>query len=520
MLDSEFLIYDKRAGKRHVQIGLGFALILLLGSAAMIPGRLHQLERIAIFVPVLDTMHLLFSCIIAAVLYAMGSVLRARALTALATGYACVGFLAVAHALTYPLTFSPTGFFGSREDSPTWIYLVWHTMLPAAIIVYALLKERPQRPGLRGPNIALCLAGAALPAVVTVWMTTGPSAYNDLERDRVADIWHFAVLLLNAGTILLLWRGRRSILDLVLMLTLWTWFLEYVLVLPSAARFSVGWYAGRVMGLFSGLVVLLMLLIEMSRLYARTVMLIAAQSRERDNRLMLGEAVGGFISHELRQPLAAIGLNAYTAQKLGVDAGSELARVLDDLVQDSRHAADVIESTRALFGGVGGDRRPTDINQLICDTLLMTSQDLRNRNVKVRAELDANLPLVSVNRLQMQQVFLNLFFNAVEAMSEMTERPRELTIRSRNGNAGLVIQVEDNGPSIAAGAGDKIFAPFFSTKKQGTGMGLSICRSVMQAHGGSIQVFSQAPFGVSFEILLPWGEQPVPSPRAEKSAAL
>src|SRR5689334_10104441 len=142
MLDSEFLIYDTRAGKRHVQIALGFALILLLASAAMIPCRADQLERIAIFIPVLDTTHLLFCCIIAAVLYAMGGVLRARALTVLATGYACVGFLATAHALTYPLTFSPTGFFGSRNDSPTWIYLVWHTVLPAAIIIYALLKER------------------------------------------------------------------------------------------------------------------------------------------------------------------------------------------------------------------------------------------------------------------------------------------------------------------------------------------------------------------------------------------
>ena len=509
MLEIEFLIYDRRAGKRHVQIALGFGLLLLLASLAILRCRTEPLHRLDAFIPVIDTMHLLFCCIIATVLLSLASVLRAKALIALGTGYVFVGFIAFAHALTYPDTFTHTGLFGAHNDTVTRLYLIWHTSLPVAIIVYALLKDgpHPHMPArLPVRTILLCLAGAAVAAVAATWFaTTGkPLQLGDvITGTTYVDFWHYLVMVLSAATIVLLWRGRRSVLDLCLMLVLWAWLLEYVLILPGAARFSVGWYAGRVLGLVSGLFVLLMLLIEMSRLYARTVMLVASQKRERESRLMLGEAVGGFIAHELRQPLAAISLNAYTAQRLGVHGNRELWAVLHDLMADSRRANDIIENTRALFGGAGVEKRPTDLNQLVRDTLLMTSHELRNRHVKVEVELDEHLPLVTVNRMQMQQAFMNLFINAAEAMSDVTERPRQLTIRSSSGDVGLVVRVEDTGPSIQADEQERIFDPLFSAKTHGTGMGLSICRSVVLAHGGSIQMAPRTPFGASFEILLP-----------------
>jgi signal transduction histidine kinase len=105
----------------------------------------------------------------------------------------------------------------------------------------------------------------------------------------------------------------------------------------------------------------------------------------------------------------------------------------------------------------------------------------------------------------MQQVFLNLFFNAAEAMSEVKNRARILVIRSSRGHAGIVIRVEDTGPSITAKDQNRIFDPFFTTKEHGTGMGLSICRAVVQAHDGSIEATSGVAFGASFEIMLPYG---------------
>ncbi|HEX2761625.1 MAG TPA: HAMP domain-containing sensor histidine kinase, partial [Rhizomicrobium sp.] len=344
-----------------------------------------------------------------------------------------------------------------------------------------------------------------LSAIAVIWLAAARGVFlNDalgLEPGRVSYL-RYVLIVLFLVTLALLWRGKRSILDLCLMLTLWAWLLEAVLIAPPAERFSVGWYAGRVMGLLSGLFVLLMLLIEMSRLYARTVMLIAAQKRERENRLMLGEAVGAFIAHELRQPLAAIGLNAYTARQLGSDAGNELSGVLDDLMKDSRRASDIIESTRALFGDAAGETRPTDINQLILDTLLMASHELRNYHVRVELDLAEGLAPVAVNRMQMQQVFMNLFVNAAEAMSEVSGRARRLTVRSSAGKDRLIIRVEDEGPSMAAADEERMFEPFFTTKRHGTGMGLSICRSIVQAHGGSIRMVPRTPFGVAFEIVL------------------
>jgi signal transduction histidine kinase len=520
MLESEFLIYGRRASARHLQTAGAFAFLLALTCLAIYPVRLSPLPHSGTFIAVIDTMHFLFSAIVATIFMSLASVLRSRALIALGTGYAFIGPIAVAHALTYPEAFSPSGLLGANYDTVTWLYLTWHTALPLCIIAYVRLKSSPDAGRVPPGTISVCLVGAALAAVLVVWLATqGGSAMSralELGPGQTSYL-QYALMLLCVGAIVLLWRGLRSILDLYLMLTLWAWFLEAAL-LPGASRFSVGWYAGRMMGLVSGLFVLSMLLIEMSRLYAHTAMLVTAQKRERENRLMLGEAVGAFIAHELRQPLAAIGLNAFTARKLGARqnleqggdqgderAGSELMGVLDDLMKDSRRAHDIIESTRALFAEEPGQKRSTDINQLIRDTLLMTSRELRRRGVKAETELDPHLPPIAVNRMQMQQVLLNLFFNAAEAMSGVTGRARILTIRSSRGDDGIVIRVDDTGPSIEAKDQERIFDPFFSTKEHGMGMGLSICRAVIHAHEGSIQVTSGAAWGASFEVALPYG---------------
>jgi C4-dicarboxylate-specific signal transduction histidine kinase len=243
------------------------------------------------------------------------------------------------------------------------------------------------------------------------------------------------------------------------------------------------------------------------------VVLITSQKRERDNRQMVGEAVGAFIAHELRQPLAAISLNAYTGQQLSAQVGGELNAVMHDLVKDAHRANEIIESTRAIFETAPGYKRPTDINQLIRDTLLLTSGQLRSRDVEVVLKLEDHLPLAMVNPMQMQQVFLNLFMNAADALSAVAGRPRYLRVQSSHGDIGIVIRVENNGPSINLDDEGQIFDPFFTTKERGMGMGLSICRSVLVAHGGTIQVEPVTPSGVSFEILLPsdGGAQPAPA---------
>jgi signal transduction histidine kinase len=510
VLESNFLIYDRPAGARHIRTAVVFAAILALASLAIFPYRQVPLPRISQFIPVIDTVHFLFCGIIATVLFSLASVLRSKALIALGSGYVFVALIAAGHALTYPNTFSPTGLFGAKNDTVTWLYLAWHTVLPAAIIVYARMKEgahqafnsagTPKRAILIGVLIATMMAIAA------IWLATAGN-HREVTVRPYADGWHYLVMLLTAGTLVVLWRGRRSILDLALMLTLWAWLLEYLQTLPpgGSPRFGLGWYSGRMMGLLAGLFVLLMVLIEMTRLYARTVVLAASQNRERQNRLLLGEAVGAYITHELRQPLAAIGLNAYTAQQLSAPLSGELSAVMGDLVGDSRRANDILESTQAIFGMDPTERRPTDLNQLIRDTLLLTSDRLKSRDIRVVLKLDDHLPLVKVNIMQMQQVFLNLVINAAEALNEVTAHPRHLTIQSSSSDIGIIIRVEDNGPGIRPGDATRLFDPLFTAEEDWMGMGLSISRSVVLAHGGSIEVTPGTPSGVAFEILLPHG---------------
>jgi signal transduction histidine kinase len=507
MLESEFLIYDRRASASHAWLAWLVAIILLLGCVAVFPYRLLMLPKIGAFIPFIDAMQILFSGIVAAVLLSMASVLRLKALIALGTGYFFTGLIALVYTLTYPDTFSRIGLLGARTDTAAWLYLAWHTALPATIIVYAHLKNSPHRlhDPARAPvkTIFVCLIFAAMAAACVTWLATAAApVLTDLMKFEVLND---LTMLLMVGGIALLWFGQRSILDVALMLTLWALLLESALIWPEADRFSAGWYAGRVMGLLSGLFVLLMLLIDMSRLYARTVVLIAYQNRERENRLMVGEAVGASIAHELRQPLASMILNAQTAKHLGGGGNAQLSEVLNDLVTDSNRVNEIVESTRTVFGKASAPGSPANINQLIRDTLLITSRELRNHNIKVEMRLHDPLPPVNVNRLQMQQVFMNLFINAAEAMSDVADRPRERTIRSSRSSVGVLIRVEDVGSGITANVRERIFDAFFTTKKHGTGMGLSICRSVVQAHGGTIQVSPKEPFGTSFEICLPGG---------------
>ena len=510
MLESEFLIFDRRASGSQVKFACLFAFVLLLACLAIFPYRLLLLPKISAFIPVIDAMHLLFSGIIAAVLLSLASILRLKALIALGTGYFFIGLVAMVHTLTYPDAFSRIGLLGASIETATWLYLAWHTALPATIIVYALLNNSPRqsRNSARAPvrTIFVCLTAAAIAAAGITWLTTaGASFLTDVMKFGIVqpNQIHYAAMLLMVVGITLLCFGQRSALDVCLMLTLWALLMESVMILPGAGRFSAGWYAGRAMGLLSSLAVLLMLLIDLSSLHGRMAVLMASQQRERANRSMAGEAVGAFIAHELRQPLASIVLNAGTAKLLGAQGNAGLSAVLDDLVKDSRRVNEIVDSTRAVFGKAPARYSPTNMNQLVRDTLLMASQELLNRDIKVQTRLNDHLPLVNVNRLQMQQVFINLFFNAAEAMSEVADRPRELTIQSSSGDGGLVIRVEDTGSGILAGNREDIFDAFFTTKQRGAGMGLSICRYVVQAHGGVIQVSPRVPFGTSFEISLP-----------------
>lgn len=223
-------------------------------------------------------------------------------------------------------------------------------------------------------------------------------------------------------------------------------------------------------------------------------------------RTSMGEMTAS-IAHEIRQPLAAIVTNA--------DAGLrwlsrpepdllETRKALSHIAKAGSRIAEAIESVRSIFGRAPAERNLVDVRVLVNEVLELCRGELETHGVSLQDEMRDPLPPVMAAHMQLQQVFLNLITNAIEAMSEVTARDRCLTITAeRHGQANVLIAVEDTGPGIVQAHLDRIFEPFFTTKSQGMGMGLAICRSIIEGHGGKLTASLRRPFGTTFLIVLP-----------------
>jgi C4-dicarboxylate-specific signal transduction histidine kinase len=221
---------------------------------------------------------------------------------------------------------------------------------------------------------------------------------------------------------------------------------------------------------------------------------------------MLGELSGG-IAHELNQPLTAILSNAQAAQHFIADksAGPEvLVEILRDIITADQRAGEVIRRLRALFKRGETQYQPLDPNELVQEVLGIMHGDLILRSVEPVAQLAAALPTVQGDRVELQQVMLNLVMNACDAMAATAPEARRLTLRTRPFEQNWVqISVIDCGPGFAAAQYEKLFEPFYTTKPQGLGLGLSISRTIIRAHGGRLWGSAASGGGASFHIALP-----------------
>lgn len=227
-------------------------------------------------------------------------------------------------------------------------------------------------------------------------------------------------------------------------------------------------------------------------------------------RLTTMGAMAASIAHEINQPLAAIVANGNASLRLLALAPpnlDEARAALDSIVKDGLRAGDIIGGIRAIFRKGDKERAPLDINELIREVLRLIHGEIQNERVSVRTELGNDLPNIWGNRVQLQLVFRNLITNAVEAMSSITDRGRMLHIQSETKTSSVRIAVTDSGAGIDLDSVDRIFNTFFTTKAHGMGMGLSICRSIVEAHGGQLSVSSSHPHGSVFEIVLPAAKQ-------------
>ena len=235
----------------------------------------------------------------------------------------------------------------------------------------------------------------------------------------------------------------------------------------------------------------------------------------------LGELAAG-LAHELNQPLAAILTNVQASQRLlaSEPLRLELLRdIMSDIAADDVRAAEIIRRMRALLKKGQRDVQPLDLSQLAGDVLRLVASDAILRRVRIHSRLEPDLPGIVGDRVQLQQVILNLVVNGLESMSEIAPGLRHLTIRTAQPDTDTVeVTVQDTGPGISAEILDRIYEPFFSTKTDGLGMGLSICRSIAEAHGGRLEASNNPAGGATFVFALPVAGTPsdTHSPRQEQ----
>ncbi len=219
----------------------------------------------------------------------------------------------------------------------------------------------------------------------------------------------------------------------------------------------------------------------------------------------LGE-LSASIAHELNQPLGAILANAQAAQRLlerdGADV-AELREIVGDIVESDRRAGEVIRRLRAMLRKEELTHVPLALDEVVADVRRIMASDFVNRGVVVETRLADGLPRVAGDRVQLQQVLLNLMINACDAMAERP-KPRRLLVGTAAGESGTIeLWVTDSGPGIPAGDLERVFEPFVTTKPHGTGLGLAVCRTIVEAHGGRIRARNEPAGGAAFTVTLP-----------------
>jgi C4-dicarboxylate-specific signal transduction histidine kinase len=220
----------------------------------------------------------------------------------------------------------------------------------------------------------------------------------------------------------------------------------------------------------------------------------------------LGELTAS-ISHEVNQPLTAVVANAEAClhwlrrEPPDLDAAR---RSVEWIINDGNRASEVIRRIRAFANKTDIEKVPLDINDVIKEVIALVQREMESHQVSLRTEIAPALPMVLADRVQLQQVIINLVINGIEAMQPVKDRPRELMIRSgQDETCRVLVSVTDCGVGISAENADRLFNAFFTTKSSGLGMGLAICRSIVEAHGGRLLASANEGPGATFQFVLP-----------------
>ncbi len=476
--------------------------------------------RVIAFVPAYVTAMFLCDLVTAILLYAQVSITRSHAILVIATGYLFAALILIPFVLVFPDLIAPGNLLGGTQ-STSFLWMCQHTGFATFVAAYAFWKDTDERKRFGQIRVRPAIAVSITTTVAIIVVAAFACIAGAAQLPRVAsDTLHFTplwpyfigapVATMSAFALIVLWVRRRTVLDLWLMVVMCLYVVEVPLsYYPDPSRFSVGWYTVRVIGILSSSLVLIVLLYEISTLYAKLLRAVFAQRREREARLMTGDAVAAAIAHEVRQPLTAMITTADAGWRF-LDRSSpnfeKAKEAFRRISADGHRAGDVIGNIRANYRIDARDWTDLNLNELIREAISLGHDDLDKHRIIVQAEPMDGLPAIRGNRVQLQQVLLNLIMNAIDAMATKDE-PRILGVSSSLSEGDQVtVSVTDTGPGIGSQEADRIFTPLFTTKSDGMGMGLAICRSIIEAHEGRLWFTANGSRGATFHLMLPCRE--------------
>jgi signal transduction histidine kinase len=513
------VIASMPASKQNRRLAFGLAAVVWLAFAIVAPFADIQLARVPAFVPVIQTVMCLVDLITAALLLAQYWIVPKRAVLVIACGYVFSGLFAFLQTLAFPGAYSSSGLIGDGVNTASWLFVLWHASFSLSVFVYALHNAADETASLfrtsTAVTIAIALTGTLAVTAALTWLVTAgphylPTIYVGMvEQTLFAQGLNICLWLLSLVAFATLVRRTRTALDNWLMAILvasWPNFL--VAIFLSAVRFTLGWYAARFFLLIASSMLLVVLLAETVLLYARLANAVLLLFRERSDRRASVQAATGAIAHEIRQPLTVLSASGEAALiflNRKPPALKDVNECLNSIVDACHHAEEIITSIRGLLNRTSGGRREmVQLNDIIRDTLILVQHEVEIHGISVTTEYGDDLPEIHADHTQIEQVVFNVVRNAIEAMRPSASGKNILrVVTSRNADSYVAMYIHDTGSGISAADRESIFNPFFTTKPTGNGLGLFICRTIVEDHGGTLQLTETDFRGTTFEIALP-----------------
>jgi signal transduction histidine kinase len=479
-----------------------------------------QLLRLDSFVPAVEAIIFITDLATAVLLFNQFSLVGSRALLLLASGYLFSALVVVPHVLTFPGVFAPRGLLGAGLQSTPWLYIFWHMGFAAAVIGYACLtNEKAERGAIKtSPLPAIMLSAMIVIGLVCAltWLTTTGESFmprlflDQIELAPLAQGVAGINLLMGVAALVLLWARRRSVLDLWLAVAVCALIAELATVsFVLVSRYSVGFYLGRIFSVAVSTTVLIMLLSDTAGLYGRFARANRALQRKREMQLMKFEAAIIELAHKIRQPLTGISINAAAARHFlerQPQDFDQISGIFGEIQSAGYRASEILEGVLGRLRSSNREQQLVDVNETILDAIAGLRWQLKDHAVVTRLDLGSDLSAITGSGGQLQIVIRSLVKNSIEAMStNIAGGSRSVKVATaRYGREEIVISVEDTGPGIDPQMIDAIFDAFVTTKNKRLGLGLAICRMIVERHGGRISV-SCSSGGTRFQVTLPIG---------------